>query len=366
MGLFLDTEFCKTLGIRYPIVQAGMAGGVTTPELVAAVSNAGGLGIIGAAYMAPEAIRDVIRHVRSLTDKPFGINLFSTVMAESDPRLVKMQEQLDVYRKKLNIPVQAGQELLVKNYYTEQLDVVLEEEVPVFTTAFGLPSKENVEKIKSQGMKIIAMITTVKEALQAQASGVDAVVAQGGEAGGHRGTFDIESENKGSGTTPTGVVIGTMALVPQVVDSVNIPVIAAGGIMDGRGLIAALALGAQGIQVGTRFLTATESGAHPAYKKALLKSTEESTTITTAFSGRPARAIRNQFISDMEASDVASLAYPVQNSATGDIRAKANAIGDTQYMSLWAGQGTRLLTDRQSSLEIIQEIMQQANTILNK
>jgi nitronate monooxygenase len=365
MGLHLDTTFCKTFGIRYPIVQAGMAGGVTTPELVAAVSNAGGLGIIGAAYMKPEAIRDAIRNVRSLTDKPFGINLFATEMAESDPGLNQMQEQLDVYRKELDIPSQVGQELKVKNPYNEQLQVVLEEKVPVFSTAFGLPSKEDVREMKDRGIKIMTMITTVNEALQAEAAGVDAVVAQGGEAGGHRGTFDISSGSQGLNSAPTGAVIGTMALVPQVVDQLNIPVIAAGGIMDGRGLVAALALGAQGIQVGTRFLTAAESGAHSAYKKALLQSTEESTTITTVFSGRPARGIRNRFMNEMEASDVASLAYPVQNAATGDIRAKANAIGDAQYMSLWAGQGTRLLTDKTKSSDIIGEILQQANTILS-
>jgi nitronate monooxygenase len=365
MGLHLDTTFCKTFGIRYPIVQAGMAGGVTTPELVAAVSNAGGLGIIGAAYMTSETIRDAIRKVRSQTNKPFGINLFATEMAYTDPRLQQMQKRLDVFRSELDIPIQEGKEIKVKNPYSEQLCVVLEEKVPVFTTAFGLPSKEEIEEIKSHGIKIMAMITTVNEALQAEAAGVDAVVAQGGEAGGHRGTFDLTSERQGSNLALMGAVIGTMALVPQVVDQLNIPVIAAGGIMDGRGLVAALALGAQGVQVGTLFLTAVESGAHPAYQKALLHSTEESTTITTVFSGRPARGIRNRFIDDMEASDVASLAYPVQNTATGDIRAKANTIGDAQYMSLWAGQGTRLLTDKKKSSEIIDDIMQQANAILN-
>jgi nitronate monooxygenase len=365
MGLFLDTMFCKTFGIRYPIVQAGMAGGVTTPELVAAVSNAGGLGIIGAAYMTPDAIRDAIRKVRSLTDKPFGINLFATEMAETDPRFHQMQKQLDVFRKELDIPLQEGREIKVKNPYAEQLHVVLEEKVPVFTTAFGLPSQVEIEEVKNNGIKIMTMITTVNEALQAEASGVDAVVAQGGEAGGHRGTFDITPSWQGSKSSPMGAVIGTMALVPQVVDQLNIPVIAAGGIMDGRGLVAALALGAQGIQIGTRFLTAAESGAHPAYKKALIHSTEESTTITNVFSGRPARGIRNRFIDEMEASDVASLAYPVQNAATGDIRAKATAIGDTQYMSLWAGQGTRLLTDKKKSSDIIDDIIQQAKAILS-
>lgn len=365
MGLYLDTTFCKTFGIRYPIVQAGMAGGVTTPELVASVSNAGGLGIIGAAYMTPEAIRDAIHEVRSLTDKPFGINLFATEMADTDPRLQQMQKRLDAFRKELNIPLQEGKEIEVKNLYTEQLCVILEEKVPVFTTAFGLPSKVEIEKIKHHGIKIMAMITTVNEALQAEAAGVDAVVAQGGEAGGHRGTFDITSDRQGPNSEPMGAVVGTMALVPQVVDQLNIPVIAAGGIMDGRGLVAALALGAQGVQVGTLFLTAVESGAHPAYKRALLHSTEESTTITTVFSGRPARGIRNRFIDEMEASNVTSLVYPVQNTATSDIRAKATAIGDEQYMSLWAGQGTRLLTDKKASSEIIDDIMKQASAILS-
>jgi nitronate monooxygenase len=361
MGLSLDTKICKRFQITYPILQAGMAGGVTTPELVAAVSNAGGLGIIGAAYMTPEAIRTMIRKVKSLTDKPFGINLFKARMSLSDPSLNRMQERLDLYRKELSIPLKADQDLKVQLMYDDQFQVVLEEKVQVFTTVFGLPTSSEVAQLQSLGIKIISMITTVNEALQAEAAGVDAIVAQGGEAGGHRGTFEIATEYSDS---KQGAIVGTMALVPQVVDQVNIPVIASGGIMDGRGVVAALALGAEAVQMGTCFLTAIESGAHPAYKEALLQSTEESTTITTHFSGRPARGVRNRFINEMEASSIPALAYPVQNVATGDIRAAANAIGDSQYMSLWAGQGTRLLTENKTTAQIMDEIIRQAHRIV--
>lgn len=363
MGLSLNTKLCQQFQITYPILQAGMAGGVTTPELVAGVSNAGGLGIIGAAYMTPEAIREAIRKVKSLTDKPFGINLFKARMSTSDPALNRMQGRLDLYRKELGLPLQVDQNLKVPLMYDEQFQVVLEEKVPIFTTAFGLPSASEVAQLQSLGIKTISMITTVNEALQAEAAGVDAIVAQGGEAGGHRGTFEVDVEKPDS---KLGAIVGTMALVPQVVDQVSIPVIAAGGIMDGRGVVASLALGAQGVQLGTCFLTAIESGAHPAYQEVLLQSTEESTTITAQFSGRPARALRNRFVREMEVSSIPALAYPVQNAATGDIRAAANAIGDTQYMSLWAGQGTRLLTEKQTTAEIMDNIVRQAQQILSK
>jgi len=234
---------------------------------------------------------------------------------------------------------------------------LLEEEVPVISTAFGVLPDDAMREAKAAGRTVMTMVTTVEEAKLAEEKGADVLVAQGSDAGGHRGTFDITKH-------PYGANIGTFSLVPQIVDNVRVPVVAAGGVMDGRGLVAALALGAQGVQLGTRFLTSAESGAHPAYKKALLESTEEDTVITKAFSGRPARGIRNAFIDHVENSGVAPLPFPSQNTATGDIRKEAAAQNDPRYLSLWAGQATRLLTDGDRAEEIVKEIIAQAQELL--
>ncbi|WP_409341990.1 NAD(P)H-dependent flavin oxidoreductase [Paenibacillus sp. MBLB4367] len=358
MSLALYTELCRKLGIRLPILQAGMAGGPTTPELVAAVSEAGALGTLGAAYMKPEDIRTAIAEIRKRTDKPFGVNLFLSSMKDDWSRSAAVQPVLDGIRRTLSLkPAEGAAPPVTPDWVEAQIAVVLEEQVPVISTAFGvLPEREAAEAHRI-GMKIVAMATTVKEARIAEQSGADIIVAQGSEAGGHRGTFDVSAR-------PLGANVGTFALVPQIADAVRVPVAAAGGIMDGRGLVAALALGAQGVQLGTRFLTAAESGAHPAYRAALLAADEESTTITTAFSGRPARGIRNAFIRTFEQAGVAPLPFPSQNTATRDIRNAVAEGHNAEYMSLWAGQGTPLLTDGQSAGEIVTDIMEQAQRLL--
>ena len=342
--------------IRYPIFLAGMAG-IPGVRLAAAVSNAGGLGSLGAAYMEPQAIREAIREIRQLTRAPFGVNLFSTSFADHNARTGEVQRELNNIRDELGIARASGESVSTPDRFEEQFAVLLEEQVPVISTAFGLLPQSHIRQAKSQGIRIATMVTTVNEAIQAEQAGCDAIVAQGSEAGGHRGTFDIAEH-------PMGANIGVFALVPQIVDRVRIPVVAAGGVMDGRGLVAALVLGAQGVQMGTRFLTSFESGAHEAYKDALLASTEESTAITKAFSGRPARGIVNRFVKRWDASGVEPLPFPTQNTVTRDIRNAAAQRNQAEYMSLWAGQGTRMLTDRQKAEEIVAEIMRQANCIL--
>jgi nitronate monooxygenase len=359
MSIRLDTELCKLFGIRYPIFLAGMAGGPSTVELTAAVSNAGGLGTLGAAYMEPVAIREAIRDIRDRTNAPFAVNLFAIQMPDDNDGIGEVQRRLNRIRESLGIP-EASEEAVVNtpDRYKEQIAVLLEEKVPVISTAFGILSESDTRQARAAGILTIGMATTVREAIKVELAGYDAVVAQGSEAGGHRGTFDVTEH-------PMGANIGTMALVPQIVDHVNIPVIAAGGIMDGRGLVAALALGAQGVQMGTRFLTANESGTHAAYKKALLASTEESTVLTKVFSGRPARGILNQFIQQWDSGDVAPLAFPTQNTITRDIRYAAAQQNNIENMSLWAGQATRLLKSGQGAQEIIAETVHQASAILS-
>jgi nitronate monooxygenase len=358
MNIQLKTAICEMFNIRYPIFLAGMAGGPSTVKLVAAVSNAGGLGTLGAAYMEPEAIRKAIREIRRLTKEPFAVNLFAIQLADKLARLDEVQRELNHMRDELELSHASSQLVITPNRFDEQFAVLLEENVPVISTTFGVLPEALTRQAKAAGLRVVTMVTTVGEALLAEQSGSDAIVAQGSEAGGHRGTFDV-SDN------PMGANIGTFALVPQIVDQVKIPVIAAGGIMDGRGLIAALVLGAQGVQMGTRFLTAIESGAHDSYKQILIKSTEESTVLTKAFSGRPARGVLNKFIKQWDASGLDPLPFPTQNTVTRDIRNAAAKQSNADYMSLWAGQGTRLLTPEQSAEVIIKETILQAHSILS-
>lgn len=357
MTIELNTEICQIFNIRYPIFLAGMAGIPNMPSLVAAVSHTGGFGTLGAAYMTPEAMREAIREIRKLTPAPFGVNLFCAGAPDPFFGLEEVQQELDKIRDELAIPHTTGKRFTTPIDLEEQFAILLEERVPVISTTFGLLPDALRNQAKSAGMRIVCMVTTVNEAILAEQAGCDAIVAQGSEAGGHRGTFDV-------GIHPMGANIGTMALVPQIVDQVRVPVIAAGGIMDGRGLVAALALGAQGIQMGTRFLTTFESGAHTSYKEALLQSTEESTVITKSFSGRPARGITNRFIRKWEASGVEPLPFPLQNAVTRDIRDAASQQNNPEYMSLWAGQGTRMLTANQKAEDIVIEVIRQAKEIL--
>jgi len=358
MTLTLATDLCQKFGIRYPIFLAGMAGGPGTASLAAAVSHAGGLGTLGAAYMDSETIRRAIREIRELTDAPFGVNLFAIRAEDDNTRIVETQRQLNVIRDQVGLPHVQAEALRTPDYFEQQFAVVLEEQVPVISTAFGVLPEPLMKQAKAAGMQVVTMVTTVEEAIMAEQAGSDAIVAQGSEAGGHRGTFDISDR-------PMGANIGTMALVPQIVDQVRIPVVAAGGIMDGRGLVAALALGAQGVQMGTRFLTAAQSGAAPAYQQKLLASNEESTVITNVFSGRPARGVANAFIKLWDESGLAPLPFPTQNTATRDIRNASAKNKNPEYMSLWAGQGLRMLTSGQSAASIVQELVEQAQRILN-
>lgn len=349
-------NLCRLLHIEYPMIQAGMAGGPTTPELVSAVSNAGALGTLAAAYLTPSEIRSAVRAIKASTNKPFAVNIFCAEMSDETNSWQEVHVILNRMRKKLGLPEKWKVEETI-NHVSEQFQVIIEEGVPIISTAFGtLPEKQMI-MAKENGVKIISMVTTVREAIKAEQGGADIIVAQGSDAGGHRGTFDLRDH-------PNGANIGTFSLLPQVVDAVNVPVVAAGGIMDGRGVIAALALGAAGVQLGTAFLTVKESGAHPVYKKELLASTEESTVITKVFSGRPARGIKNTFIEEFEKNKINPMSFPAQNTATGDIRKEAAKQNNPEYMSLWAGQGTRLLTDHLSASDLIKKIIKEAEGIV--
>lgn len=360
----LYTPLCGLLRIRYPIIQAGMAGGITTPELVASVSNAGALGILGASRLTPEQTRDQIHRIKTLTNQPFGVNL---VIAPPEPNVhevQKVQKILDQFRQELDLPLReegASEVALPPSRISEQLGVVFEEKVPAVSFGLG-DSTRFASEAHEIGAKVIAMITTVDEARKvADGGGADIVIAQGSEAGGHRSTFALDQNGDAH-------LVGTIALIPQIVDAVRIPVVAAGGIMDGRGIAAALALGAQGASLGTRFLVAKESGAFQAYKQRLLQATETDTLVTKAFTGRPARSVRNRFITEFEKAGIRPLAWPLQGIVADDIYRQAELRNNADYFPILAGQGLRLLREEQqqqtTAADIVKELVRETVQVI--
>jgi nitronate monooxygenase len=321
-------------GTALPIVQAPMAGGPTTPALVAAACEAGVLGSLGAAVQSPERLRAEVAAVRALTSKPFNVNLFvldepGTFARDGETEAIA---RLASWRVRHGLPPQQSPAKVCESF-AAQLDALVEVAPAVASFHFGIPAPDRIAALKRSGCLVYGGATNVAEARAWADAGADAIVAQGAEAGGHRGTF-VGGFEEGA--------IGTMALVPRLVDAVAVPVIAAGGIMDGRGIAAAFALGARGVQMGTAFLACDESGAHPAWKAALSEADTRGTRLTRVFSGRPARGLVNGFMDAMRVHEESMPVYPVQNALTGELRAAATRAGDVEAMSMWAGQGAAL------------------------
>lgn len=352
----IQTVLTQRLDLTHPIIQAPLAGGGDTPDLVAAVCEAGALGFIGAAYLTPPQLVETARAVRARTARPFGINLFAPQPVPDAPRDPgPALERVAPFFAELGLPpptLPASEGFS----FDEQLAVALESGASVFSFTFGTLPTSAIEAIKARGMFLIGTATTVEEAKQLEAAGTDAVVTQGSEAGGHRGTF--------AGPFETGMV-GTMSLVPQVVDAVRVPVIASGGIMDGRGIAAALALGASAVQMGTAFLTCHEAGVPEVYKEAILKAREHETRITRAFSGRPARGIINRFMREVDHAPEAILPFPLQNDLTRLLRRAAAKQGRAEFLSLWAGQGVRMAR-RQSARELVARLAKETETVIRR
>ena len=352
------TALTERLLLRHPIIQAPLAGGGDTPALVAAVSEAGALGFIGASYLTPPQIAESSSAVRARTGRPFGVNLFAPLPAPEAPRNPgPALERLAPFYAELGLPPPEFPTIRV-DVFDEQLAAALDSGASVFSFTFGILPTRALEAIKARGMFLVGTATTVEEAVSLERAGVDAIVTQGSEAGGHRSTF--------AGSFEAGMV-GTMALVPQVVDAVRVPVVASGGIMDGRGIAAALALGASAVQMGTAFLTCSEAGIPDAYKEAILAAHEDGTTLTRAFSGRPARGIVNRFVTEMEGASVAEhiLPFPLQNTLTRPIRSTAAKQGRAEFLSLWAGQGLRLAR-RQSAADLVERLVKETDEAVGR
>lgn len=338
----MRNSFTERFSLSLPVVQAPMAGGADTPLLVAAVSNAGGLGSFGAAYLAPDEIEQYGREVRALTSRPFAVNLFAPAHPPVIGDLTAIRRKLEPYYAQLGVPFPVNVTSQPFDFEA-QLGAALACGAQVFSFTFGSLAAETVRRVQSRGLFVMGTATTVDEAKALASSGVDAIVAQGAEAGGHRGSFLADFD---------AALIGTIALVPQVVDVVSVPVIASGGIMDGRGVAAALALGASAVQMGTAFLTCEEAGVPEAYKQALLSARDQDTRITRAFSGRPARGVVNRFMREL-GDEVPP--FPLQNQLTRPLRNAAAKAGHAEFLNLWAGQGVPLAR-RQSAAQLLARI----------
>lgn len=331
--------------VRYPIIQAPMLG-ITTPDMVAAASDTGVLGSLPLGGLSPEKAVNLIREVKSKTSKPFAVNLFAHPVGEPNTdAAARMQQYLDKAYGALN---PGKTDLATAKYYnhTDLIDLLLDEQIKIISFTFGVLEDEIVAKFKANNVILMGTATSVNEALILEKSGVDAIVAQGFEAGGHRGSFL-------KGKLPQ---IGLFSLLPQIVDSVKVPVIAAGGIVDSRTVRAALALGADAVQIGSMFLASDESEASDAYKEAVLNSGDTSTELTNSFTGRYARGISNAYMEDFAKEGLEPLPYPYQNTLTGPLRSYAKANNRADITSLWAGQSASA-AKRKSTVAILEELI---------
>src|ERR1700723_1786249 len=334
--LWTENRLTSRLGLQYPIIQ-GSLGGLSSQRLTATVSNYGGLGSFGAHGLKPEAIRNVIREIKSLTSKPFAMNLW--VSMEDEGALTSTKEAFHRSLAPLakHIESVGGGTPSYRPYepirFEDQVQLLLEEGIPVFSFIYGIPSKQILDEFRRRGIALIGTATTVDEAIALEQASVDVVAASGFEAGGHRGSFLHPSEDS---------LTGTMALVPQVVDAVRIPVVAAGGIGDARGIVAGFALGAAGVQMGTAFLACEESGASLHHRKALLSGNTLRKGLTRGFTGRLARGIHNQLLEDLNRKDVAILPYPLQRALVRHLSIPAEKAGKPELLPLWAGQSANL------------------------
>jgi len=347
-----QTSLAKRLKLRYPLIQAPMAG-ATTPELVANVANAGGLGSYAAGYQNPETIRNALRKIRELTDKPFAVNLFiSQACQASSTQISAMTHILGKLSPRQFKPADPN----AWPDFAEQLQVILEEKIPFFSFTFGIPDEVSLTKLKQSKTVLFGTATTLAEALLLESQGIDIIVAQGYEAGGHRGSFLAPAEHS---------MLGTLALIPQIVDKVKLPVVAAGGIMDARGIVAALVLGASAVQMGTAFLSCPETSIHPLYREKLLTCSTDNTRLTRAFSGKLARGINTKFIEEMAEYESQILDYPLQNNLTRPLRELASQQGISDYMALWAGQAASL-SKGISAATLIQTLAKDVRQLLHK
>jgi len=327
------TRLLDLFEIDLPIVQAPMAG-AQGAELAAAVSAKGGLGSLPCAMLSADEARAEAGRIRSSTNRGFGMNFFCHRPPPDDAGAqARWRDRLAVYYAELGVELPPGASGGRGSFDAAFCEVVEDVRPRVVSFHFGLPDDALLERVRRTGAKIVSSATTVREARHLADKGVDAVIAQGAEAGGHRGMFLTED---------LAAQVGTMALVPQVVDAVDVPVIAAGGIADGRGIAAAFALGAAGVQIGTAFLHTPEARISDTHRKALASSRDEDSVLTNVFTGRPARGLRNRIIDEVGPVSADAPAFPLATGYIGPLRARAEAAGSRDFSPLWTGQAGSL------------------------
>lgn len=353
------TPLCDLLNIEHPIIQAGM-GDVAGPELVAAVSNAGGLGILAATMVPPDVLKERIQQIRKLTSKPFGVNLIlhNDFFPPSDFEIGdeitrEIQGTLNGFRQELGIPESNNKPPTLPPLIQAAYEIILEEKIPVFSIGLGNPSKSMVTQCHDNGIKVMVMVATLEDAITVKANGVDIIVAQGSEAGGHRSTWEKKKSNEFA-------AIGTLPLTAAVVQAMDIPVVAAGGIVNGKGLKAALALGAQAVLVGTRFVATKESMAPESYKQKILNSSSDNTTITDVFTGMYARVLRNKFTDTYQEKKTPVFPPGRQYAATVDIIKTAGKLENPEFYTLYAGQGIDDIKEIKTAAAVVNDMIREA------
>ncbi|HET6843757.1 MAG TPA: nitronate monooxygenase [Candidatus Angelobacter sp.] len=356
-----ENQFTEKLGIDYPVIQ-GPLGGLSSQKLTAAVSNFGGLGSFGAHGLAPEAIKDVVAEIRSLTSRPFAMNLWVSMEDEGARTSDENAFNRSLAPLAVHIAVLGAPRPEYKPHsrirFEDQVRVLLDEKVPVFSFIYGIPPREILDECREKHIITIGTATTPDEAAALQEAGVDAIVASGFEAGGHRGSFLRTAEDS---------LTGTLSLVPQIADIVDVPVIAAGGIADARGVIAALALGAEAVQMGTVFLACEESGASLPHRQALRGKRAGHTALTKGFTGRLARGIHNRLLEELNQVGTPILPYPLQRKLVRNLAIPAEAAGRSDLLPLWAGQSASLSTCTDVSVfltSLVEEISEIAGPIV--
>jgi nitronate monooxygenase len=329
-----NTRILDLLGLEHPIIQAPMAGSVGS-ELVIAVAESGGLGSLPCAMLSTEQMRSEIGIIRERTSRPINLNFFCHETPEvDDARIAAWRTRLGGYCDELGIELETAPPTGMRSPFDSAACEIVEEFKPeVVSFHFGLPEERLLERVRATGAKIVSSATTVDEARWLEDRGCDAIIAQGAEAGGHRGVFrgsDISSQP------------GTFALVPQVADAVRVPVIAAGGISDARGIVAAFALGASAVQIGTAYLFCPESKVNPLHLERLRHANDEQTLITNVFTGRPARSLINRLIAEVGPISEDAPAFPLAAAAVTPLRLAAEANGSSDFTALWSGQAAAL------------------------
>jgi nitronate monooxygenase len=334
MNHWPDRRLLDLLGLEIPIVQAPMAGS-DSPALTQAVSSTGALGSLACALLNPADIREAASAIRRETTRPFNLNFFCHPMADPNSAArERWKAFLQSHYERLGLDIDAVPESRLRLPFNEEMCEVVEEVCPeVVSFHFGLPSAELVQRLKVQGIKILGSATSVREARWLEERGCDAVIVQGFEAGGHRAMF-LE--------TNVSTQVGLFALLPQVADAVSVPVIATGGIAEARGVVAAFALGASAVQLGTAYLFCPEAKISPMYRSALEQVPDTGTAITNLFSGRPARGIVNRYIEQSGPMAPEALAFPYAATLVNPLRAASEKAGSLDYMQMWAGQAAAL------------------------